>query len=128
MALLQTVFAFLFAPLAVAQGTESTMPANPLEKLSCEIRSVPVSGGLRLEAVALGEMGASGEYELVVAKSGGGGTSNVTQGGTFTVERGREAVLGEVTLGGGEGAAKAQLTVNWAGGKATCEDHFPPAR
>jgi hypothetical protein len=125
MALFQTIFTFLLAPLALAQGADSAMPTKSPEKLTCEIRSVPVAGGVRLEAVALAAPGASGEYELLVAKTGGGGTSNVTQGGEFTVGPQQEVLLGEVTLGGGNNSVKAHLTVNWADGSAECEARFP---
>ncbi len=122
----QAILALILTPFAVAERTDLAMATKSPNQLTCEIRSTDIRGGVRLEALVLGRRGASGEYEFVVAKSGSGGTSNVSQGGDFEVGPGKETVVGEVTLGSGEKAkVKARLTVNSASGKTTCEDHFP---
>lgn len=118
-------WAWAAAPFSLALGT-AAMAEKPSSDLVCEIRSSPSGSGLRLEAVALARSAMSGEYEFVITKRGGGGSSNVSQGGDFQTGPGEETVLGEVTLGPGEGASvKAVLTVTGADGVASCEHHYP---
>ncbi len=126
MPLLQAILALVIAPFGAAEGTDIAMASKSAKALSCEIRSTDIRGGVRLEAIVAGRGGASGEYEFVVAKSGGGGTSNVSQGGEFDISAGNETVVGEVTLGSAEKAkVKASLTVTSANGKTACEDSYP---
>lgn len=126
MPFLQAILALFLAPFGVADGSDVAMASKTAKALSCEIRSTDIRGGVRLEAVVVGHGRASGEYEFVVAKSGSGGTSNVSQGGDFEVDAGRETVVGEVTLGSGEKArVRARLTVTSANGRNSCEDSFP---
>jgi hypothetical protein len=126
MPFLQAILALVLAPFGVAEGADIAMASKSAKQLSCEIRSTDIRGGVRLEAVVVGRGGASGEYEFVVAKSGSGGTSNVSQGGDFEIGAGKEAVVGEVTLGSAEKAkVKARLTVSSASGKNACEYSYP---
>ena len=126
MSFFQAILALILTPFAMAEGTDTAMAAKSPKPLSCEIRSTDIRGGVRLEAIVIGRAGGMGEYEFVVAKSGGGGTSNISQGGEFQIGAGKETVVGEVTLGSGERAkVKAHLTVNAASGKTSCEDTFP---
>lgn len=126
MSFFQAILALILTPFAMAEGTDAAMATKSPKELTCEIRSTDIRGGVKLEALVLGRRGASGEYEFVVAKSGSGGTSNVSQGGEFEIGAGKETVVGEVTLGSGEKAkVKARLTVNTASGKTSCEDRFP---
>ena len=116
--------ALAIAPLTLILGTMAM--ANKASDLSCEIRSSKSSGGVRLEALATGSAGATGEYEFVVAKSGGGGSSNVTQGGDFQIGPDEVTVLGEVTLGPGEASSvKAVLKVTGPSGNTVCEARHP---
>ena len=126
MPFLQAILALVIAPFGAAEGTDIAMASKSAKALSCEIRSTDIRGGVRLQAIVAGRGGASGEYEFLVAKSGGGGTSNVSQGGDFDISAGNETVVGEVTLGSGEKAkVKASLTVTSANGKTACEDSYP---
>ena len=126
MPFLQAILALVIAPFGAAEGTDIAMASKSAKALSCEIRSTDIRGGVRLEAIVAGRGGASGEYEFVVAKSGGGGTSNVSQGGDFDISAGNETVVGEVSLGSGEkGKVKARLTVSSANGQIACEDSYP---
>lgn len=112
---------FLMAAAVPVIGQKMTAEAAP--ERSCEVRATKVSGGVRLQAVAFSGNAGSGEYELTVDKSGGGGSSNTSQGGDFEVGSGGESVLSEVTLSGG-GSAVARLTVSWSGG-GTCKARYP---
>ena len=110
-------------PLAWAQSSlsHSTKATQASVDVGCEIRTTKVPGGEQLEGVVLARKPAAGEYEFVVSKSGGGGTSNSSQSGDFELDARQESMVGEVTLGGG-GSAKAHLTVRWSGGKASCSE------
>ena len=110
-------------PLLLAIVTGTTMTTQASADSGCEIRAEKVSGGVRLQAVAFSSTAAAGDYEFVVAKSGGGGTSNTSQSGDFESGAAAESVLSEVTLGGG-GSYEARLTVTWADG-ASCTDRYP---
>ena len=102
------------ASLSHVAGATQTTP-----DVSCEIRSTKAAGGVQLEGVVSARKAASGEYEFVVRKSGGGGTSNSSQSGDFELGARQESVVGDVTLGGG-GSYDADLTIRWKGGKASC--------
>jgi hypothetical protein len=118
-------FSLLLLPLALAVGTGAMAHKTPSDAVSCEIRSSKSSGGLLLEAVATGRSRTTGEYEFVISKSGGGGTSDITQGGEFEIGPKEEAILGEVAVGSAEGAfVRARLTLT-DGGKVLCEAQFP---
>jgi hypothetical protein len=93
--------------------------------VGCEIRTAETSGGvLLLQAMALADAGAAGEYELEVRKSGGGGTSSTSQSGDFEVLGSGETLLSEVTIGGG-GSLSAKLTLWSNAGEIVCTAEFP---
>lgn len=118
-------FSLLVVPLALAAGTGAMAHKTPSDAVSCEIRSSKTSGGILLEAVATGQAKATGEYEFVISKSGGGGTSDITQGGEFEIGPKEEAILGEVAIGSGEGiSVRARLTLTEKG-KLLCQAQVP---
>lgn len=115
---------FLVA-LALAAVTETMAHKTSSEAVSCEIRSSKTAGGIMLEAAATGRGKTSGEYEFVISKSGGGGSSDITQGGVFEIGVDDEAILGEVRLGSGKGiSVRARLTLTDKD-KLLCEAEFP---
>jgi hypothetical protein len=117
-------FALFAASLSVVSSA-AAMATKPVTDVTCEIRSSHSSGDLRLRAVAIGGVRTAGEYELVVVKSGIGGSSDITQGGEFEVEPGVEAILGEVALGRGE-AASVEATLHIKVDRnLVCQTQFP---
>jgi len=55
----------------------------------------------------------SGDYDLVITKSGGAGSSDVTQGGPFTLTRGDATTLSSAEIGlDGGGRYRAVLTLH----------------
>ena len=66
-------FPLLLASFTVANGTVAMAMEAALD-VACEIRSRQSSGDLRLEAVATSHIRTTGEYDLVIVKSGVGGT------------------------------------------------------
>jgi hypothetical protein len=115
--------ALSLAPLTLIAGTAAMANRNS-DELSCEVRATKVSGGILLEALASAGAEIAGEYEFIISKTGPGGSSDVSQGGEFEVGPGREALLGEVTLGSEGGSVEAVLTVRTPDG-ASCESRFP---
>lgn len=119
MTLGKLVLAGLALPLAGAALSLSVATAGPV---TCSIRSVPVSGGVRLEAVAATAKALTGRYRLSV----GGNGNTIVQAGDFAAQAGADNVLSTVVLGHEAGETfDARLTVDWDGGSATCEVSGP---
>lgn len=90
--------------------------------VSCKIEETRSQGGVVLEAVADSAEPVGGTYRFEVRKSGGGGTSNSSQSGDFTLSGGEPAVLSQIALGdGGRLAYDAELTLTWKGGEVSCQ-------
>lgn len=80
------------------------------DAVSCEVRVRPTSNGMLIQAVAHADREIDGDYELVITKSGGGGSSDVTQSGPFTAAPGESVTLGSTELSAG-GRYRAVLTL-----------------
>jgi hypothetical protein len=118
-------FTLLLATFTVASGM-AAMAMESAPDVACKIRLRQSSGDLRLEAVATSHIRTTGEYDLVIVRSGVGGISEFTQGGEFEANPEEEAILGEVTLGPGEAASvEATLKVKVIG-TSVCDARFPP--
>jgi hypothetical protein len=87
----------------------------------CEIAVEKLSGGVTLEGVVNAASRITGSYELIVTKSGGGGSSNIRQGGEFTASSGARTKLGTVMIAGG-GSYTANLKIKWDGKSAECRE------
>ncbi len=119
MSLWKLFLAGLAVPLAGAALTLSPATAGPV---TCSIRSAPVAGGIRLEAVATTAKTLTGHYRLSI----GGNGNTIVQAGDFEAAAGAENVLSTVVLGHEAGETfEARLTVDWSGGSSTCEVSGP---
>lgn len=109
------------APVESARAEAAPEVATLMsENMHCEIRATRTAGGVRLEAIAHGIASATGEYSLVVTKSGSGGSSDISQGGEFDAASG-ETSLGVAEIGLERGASfDAHLSVRDAFGEE-CE-------
>ena len=115
MTLWKLFLAGLAVPLTGAALTLSQATAGPV---TCSIRSTPVAGGVRLEAMATTAKTLAGRYRLSV----GGNGNTIVQAGDFEAQAGSVNVLSTVVLGHEAGDDfEAELTVDWSGGSATCE-------
>ena len=85
------------------------------ERVSCDLRARPTANGVVIEAVARADHAFDGQYELVIAKSGGGGAADVNQSGPVSVAAGEAVTLGSTELGA-DGHFRAQLTLSDASG------------
>jgi hypothetical protein len=87
----------------------------------CEIEVKRAGGGVQLQGVVHARQAGSGEYDLEVHASGGGGSSRIRQSGDFSAEAGEAARLGVVQLSTDGGSYEATLSVNWNGETFRCE-------
>ncbi len=90
--------------------------------MTCRIDVKKRSGTTVLEGIVVSRTAIAGSYDIVVAKSGGGGSSDINQSGSFEAAPGRETSLGIVTLGGDAGRYKAKLTVKKIGSTIECHE------
>jgi hypothetical protein len=110
-------------PLGAAMSASSSSAHTPDDRLACEIRTVERFGSVAVEPVVTADRRISGEYRLRLESSGGGGRSDVTQGGPFTALAGEETVLGSVTLNRGA-TLDVRLEVTADGERLVCEDRI----
>ena len=117
----------LAVPLALATIVpHATTAAGGTAPLTCTIRTTPVPGGVRVEAVATAKADVAGTYRLNVGGGADGNSNTIAQGGDFTVVAGERRVLSSVLLGGDAGSNfEARLTVDWPGGTASCRASGP---
>ncbi|MGE0596447.1 MAG: curli-like amyloid fiber formation chaperone CsgH [Hyphomonadaceae bacterium] len=110
------------AQFATAPAQEARAAQFAEENMRCEVLATRTAGGVRIEAIAHADRASSGEYSLIVRKSGAGGASDVQQGGEFDVADAASALLGVAEFGVERGArVHARLEVRDADG-AVCRD------
>jgi hypothetical protein len=112
------------AGFATADGTpEAAAPGSAyIEPLRCEIVANPSGGMVALEGVLHTDMPISGSYRFRVVSSGGGGSSNIQQGGEFSAAPGEAATLGTVMIGNSGGRYKATLEIVANGKTIACTE------
>ena len=96
--------------------TVAASRASFRDAVSCEVRVRPTSNGIVIQAVAHADRAIEGDYELVITRSGGGGSSDVTQGGPFSAAAGESVTLGSTELGAG-GRYRAVLVLRDVSGE-----------
>ncbi|MGE5259641.1 MAG: curli-like amyloid fiber formation chaperone CsgH [Actinomycetota bacterium] len=108
-----------FAAQAMVQGDGTHQGATILKRPACAIRVERAAGSVVLEGEVFAVGAASGSYQLRIWQNGAG-TSQISQGGDFTVSPGAKSCLGLVTLpaSGNYGAA---LTVTFDGNPVACK-------
>ncbi|MBP9235567.1 MAG: hypothetical protein KBF30_12900 [Hyphomonadaceae bacterium] len=93
-----------------------------VESLFCDIKVVKTSHGVRITPVVRSDRSLSGEYSIIITKTGGGGSSDISQGGPFEATRGVKQDLGSSEILMERGASfRAVLKVR-AGGHEVCRD------
>lgn len=80
------------------------------DAVSCEVRVRRTANGMMIQAVAHADRAVDGDYEFVITKSGGGGSSDVTQSGPFSAAAGETVTLGSTELGA-DGRYRAVLVL-----------------
>ncbi len=109
----------LGAPTITHANTASSAP------LACTIQAKKVQGGLRLEALVATQDQAAGTYQLTLTKAGPAGSSDISQGGEFSLMPGTTSVLSGSELSLERGAKlTAKLALTTTAGDIGCEASF----
>lgn len=97
------------------------LPVGATQTLGCEIVQETRARGVVLTGVVQAPQPLRGNYRFVVTSQGGGGSSNVTQGGQFTAPANVATRLGSVMVNSGPGNAfSASLHIESEDGR-TCD-------
>jgi hypothetical protein len=97
-------------------------PVYQRASLDCDIDVRRTANGIRITPVVHSDRKLNGEYTLVITKSGGGNSSDISQGGPFDVARGESVRLGSSEFSMERGAKfRATLKVR-ADGREVCRD------
>ncbi|SIR33791.1 hypothetical protein SAMN05880582_11098 [Rhizobium sp. RU20A] len=86
----------------------------------CEIRATKQAGMVTLDALVHADRTAGGTYSFRIEKSGGGGSSTVSQGGAFETGAGQSAPLASVSVDAKGSAYSAVLEGELAGKTFRC--------
>ena len=121
------VMAAAIAPETVAPLSARIEPARHVsynDAVTCEIRSRRTANGLLIQARAFADRDISGEYDLVITKSGSAGSSDISQSGALDLSAGSSALLGENEISVERGArVRATLTLRDESGQL-CRHSF----
>jgi len=107
------------AGFATADGSPEAALGEPPR---CEIVASPSGGMVALEGVLHTDTAVSGSYRFRVVSHGGGGSSNIQQGGEFFAGPNEPVSLGTVMIGNGGGSYKATLEVVADGRTIACTE------
>jgi hypothetical protein len=111
------------AGFATADGSPDAAPGAAYdEPIRCEIVASPAKGMIALEGVLHANAPISGSYRFRVVSHGGGGSSNIQQGGEFFAGPNEPASLGTVMIGNGGGSYDARLEVIANGKTIACTE------
>ncbi len=92
------------------------------QAMFCDISVVKTSHGVRITPVVRSDRSLSGEYSLTVTKSGGAGSSDISQGGPFDAPRGVKQELGSSEISLERGSRFHAVLKVRAGGREICRD------
>lgn len=106
--------------------TPKAAPAKPApvkeQAMFCGISVVKTSHGVRITPVVRADRTLSGEYSLSITKSGGAGTSDISQGGPFDAVRGVKQELGSSEISLERGSHFHAVLKLRANGHEICRD------
>jgi len=114
-------------PPLIVPKTEAAPPAaapvkvhSPAPRVDCDIDVRHTSNGVALEGLANFTRATDGDFSFIITKSGGGGSSDIEQGGVYDARAGEELSLGSAELSTGRGSSwRATLTI-YDGGREVC--------
>ena len=90
------------------------------EPFHCEVSTSYQNGMTMLEGVVESDEALSGRYQFRVVSAGRSGSSNIQQGGPFSIDAEEMVTLGRVSLGGSGADYDASLTVTLDGVTMEC--------
>jgi hypothetical protein len=94
--------------------------ADTTGPLRCEIQAASASGMIALQGIVFADVSVTGSYLFRVVSAGGGGSSNIQQGGAFSAGPHGPVTVGQISLGGSQAAYDAILTVSANGKTIEC--------
>ena len=118
-------FALLAAPALAGLGmmgcvASAGQASSNDEALRCEIQATSSGGMVALEAMVEADAATTGSYTFHVRSAGGGGSSNIRQGGAFAAGPDGTVTLGRVMLGGSASDYDVSLTLEADGRTIEC--------
>ena len=113
--------------LVIAALTASAGLANSSDATRCGIATSSERGMLALEGTIVSPVALSGEYRFAIQSSGGGGSSNISQGGYFTANANEATPLGKVLINAGSNYSVV-FDVTAGGKKLDCDQDIASLR
>jgi len=112
------------SPTRVEPPIVASPRSSPVKEqaMFCDISVVKTSHGVRITPVVRADHRLSGEYSLTITKSGGAGSSDVSQGGPFDAPRGVKQELGSSEISLERGSRFHAVLKVRAGGREVCRD------
>lgn len=109
-------------PLVLPETAPAPLAAAPVQarasvsRVDCDIDVRRTTNGVALEGLASFGRATDGDFSFVITKNGGGGSSDIEQGGAYDARPGEELSLGSAEFSTGRGSSwRATLKVFDAG-------------
>jgi hypothetical protein len=113
--------------ITAALGATSGMANTSGSPGTCGVITSTQNGMLLIQGSVLSPVALAGSYQFSVQSSGGGGNSNVSQGGSFTAAANQQTALGQVMINAGSNY-KVVLDVTANGQKLDCDQELASFR
>lgn len=114
-------FALVLAAAGAATGPGGSAEAHQGDQpLRCEITVLSGPAATTYQGRVQAVRAVSGSYAFTLAHRSGGGISEISQNGDFSLRPGEIEVLGEATFGGQPGLVDAALTLTVGGKMLRC--------
>lgn len=111
------------AALAATSGMANASTASD----TCGVVTSTQNGMLVIEGAVLSSVALDGSYQFAIQSSGGGGSSNISQGGQFTAAANQQTALGKVMINAGSNYS-VDFTVTANGKKLDCDQEVASLR
>jgi hypothetical protein len=109
--------------VTAAIGAGSGMANASSSSGLCGVLTSTQNGMLLIQGSVLSPTALSGTYQFSVQSSGGGGNSNINQGGSFTAAANQQTTIGQVMINAGSNY-KVVLDVTANGKKLDCDQEL----
>lgn len=112
--------------LAVLASTSGMANASTASQ-ACGLITSTHNGMLVIEGAVLSPVALDGSYQFAIQSSGGGGSSNISQGGPFSAPANQQTALGKVMINAGSNY-DVDFTVTANGKKLDCDQEVASLR
>jgi hypothetical protein len=114
-------FVLAAASLLIGAGAAVATAGSSSDPARCEIVAEKHGAGVSIIGLYYAAKALDGEYTFRVRGSGRSGSTEISQGGEFSVTPDSPAEIGQVMLGGSGASFDATLVVRAAGRTVRCE-------